>query len=85
MLVIHEFDVLCLIVEKSGWPPTEPQLRRSEWLARQLQLSLLQMIQIQVAVTAGPDEFRRHKVALLGQHVSEQMLKGTPRNTSALR
>ena len=40
--------------------------------ARQLLVRLRQMIQVQVAVAAGPDELARLKIALLRDHVREQ-------------
>src|SRR5256885_972394 len=56
MLVIHELEVLVLISENARRAAADQQLRRRERRARELQVRLLEMIQVQVAVAAGPDE-----------------------------
>src|SRR6185437_11711957 len=77
MLVAHELEILVDIVEQSGRPPADVEAGRRKRSARELQSRLLQMIEVQMAVAARPDEFSGLEVALLREHVGEQ---GVARN-----
>src|SRR5215468_3794978 len=55
MLVIHEFKILVVIVENTGGPPAQAQLGQRQRRALELQIRLPEVIQIQVAVAAGPN------------------------------
>src|SRR5579863_9228146 len=72
MLVAHELEILEGVVEQGCGAAPEIEPRRREGRARELQFRLLEMIAIEVAVAARPDEFARLEVALLGEHVGEQ-------------
>ena len=65
MLVIHELEVLVLVVEDARRPALDHELRQRERRARELQVRLLEVIQVQVAVAAGPDELAGLEIALL--------------------
>ena len=54
----------------------ESQLRQRQRRARELLIRLLQVIQVQVAVAAGPDELAQFKIALLREHVRQQRVGG---------
>src|SRR5690348_14668598 len=72
MLVAHELEILVRIVEKSGGAPADVEPRRREGSARELQPRLLEVIEVQMAVAARPDEVARLEVALLREHVRQQ-------------
>src|SRR5512146_3497517 len=74
ILVAHELEILEGVVEEGGGPAPDLEARRRERSARELQSRLLEMIQIEVAVAARPDELTRLEVALLGEHVGEQRI-----------
>src|SRR5947208_4530018 len=76
VLVIHELEVLVPIGENARRPAADQQLRQRERRARQLQVRLLEMIQVQVAVAAGPDELAGLEIALLREQVREQRVAG---------
>ena len=64
------------VLEQARRAPPDVQPRRRKWRARELQIGLLQMIQIQVAVAAGPDELAGGEVALLRDHAGQQRVGG---------
>src|SRR6185312_14823912 len=72
MLVVHELEILEGVVEQGGGPAPDVESRRRERSARELQLRLLEMIEVKVAVAAGPDELARLEIALLREHMGEQ-------------
>src|ERR1700694_1282283 len=76
MLVIHELEVLVLITENARRAAADRELRQRERRARQLQVRLLEMIQVQVAVAAGPDELAGLEIALLREQVRKQRVAG---------
>src|SRR5256886_7142466 len=76
VLVIHELEVLVLVGENARRAAADQQLRRRERRARELQVRLLEMIQVQVAVAAGPDELTGLEIALLREQVREQRVAG---------
>src|SRR5438477_12554016 len=76
VLVIHELEVLVLVGENARRAAADPQLRQRERRARELQVRLLEMIQVQVAVAAGPDELAGLEIALLREQVREQRVAG---------
>src|SRR5256714_11594187 len=76
VLVIHELEVLVLVGENARRAAADHQLRQRERRARELQVRLLEMIQVQVAVAAGPDELAGLQIALLREQVREQRVAG---------
>src|SRR6185437_12095755 len=72
MLIAHELEILEGVVEQGGGPAPQIEPRRRERSARELQPRLLEMIEIEVAVAAGPDELPGLEFALLREHVGEQ-------------
>src|SRR5262245_3135389 len=70
--IIGDLEILELVIEDGRWFAFDDQLRRRKRLAADLQSGLFQMIQVDVAISSGPDEFAYIKVALLGDHVSQQ-------------
>src|SRR5438046_6928427 len=76
VLVIHELEVLVLVGENARRAAADHQLRQRERRARELQVRLLEMIQVQVAVAAGPDELAGLEIALLREQVREQRVAG---------
>src|SRR2546429_4430047 len=80
VLVIHELEVLVLVGENARRAAADHQLRQRERRARELQVRLLEMIQVQVAVAAGPDELAGLQIALLREQVRDR--KSTRLNSS---
>src|ERR1700677_4100871 len=72
ILVVHELEVLESVVEQGCGPAPDVESRRRQRSARELQLRLLEMIDIEMAVAARPDELAGLEVALLREHVREQ-------------
>src|SRR5487761_632312 len=72
MLVVHELEILVHIVEQGGGTPADVEPRRRERSARELQPRLLEMIDVEMAVAARPDELAGLEAALLREHVGEQ-------------
>jgi len=71
-LIIGDLEILELVIEDGRRFALDDQLRRRKRLAAELQPRLFQMVQVDVAITPGPDEFAWVKIALLGDHVSQQ-------------
>src|SRR4029077_2606039 len=65
MLVIHELEVLVLVFKNARWPAPDRQCWQRQRRTAELLVRLLQMVQVQVAIAAGPDELARLQVALL--------------------
>src|SRR6267378_1775214 len=76
MLVVHELEVLVLIRENARRAAADHKLRQLERRARELQVRLLEMIEVQVAVPAAPDELAGLEIALLREQVCEQRVAG---------
>src|SRR5262245_60495247 len=71
-LIIGDLEILELVIGDGLRFPIDNQLRRRKRLAAELQSGLFQMIQVDVAISSGPDEFAYVKIALLGNHMSQQ-------------
>ena len=74
--VALDFEIVVAIIENTGRPAVDFQPWQGQGLARQLQVRLFEMIAVQVAVATGPDEIARFEIALLGQHVRQQGIRG---------
>ena len=59
----------------AGWEKRRNQAWKGQRRPRKLGAYLFQVIQVKVAVAAGPDEFAGLEVALLGDHVHEQRVR----------
>src|SRR5690606_41866820 len=72
MLVVQDLEIFELVIEprRRATPDVQPGV--GVGFARQLQLHLLEMIAIDMAIAAGPDEIADIESALLSDHVSEQ-------------
>lgn len=70
-VVIHDLEIVVRIVVDGGWLATDDQTRQGRRLAPELLPDLVQMIQINMAIAAGPYEFPRLQFALLGEHVRQ--------------
>src|SRR5262245_30630537 len=71
-LIIGDLEILELVIEDGDRFAIDNQLRRRKGLAAELQPDLFQMVQVDVAISSGPDEFAYIKIALLGDHMSQQ-------------
>src|ERR1035438_6405274 len=76
VLVILDPEIIERVVEQRCWSTLQLQPRQRVWSARQLQLYLRQMIEIQMAVASGPDELSGQQITLLRNHVREQCVRG---------
>src|SRR4051812_20755618 len=76
MLVVHELEILERVIEDRGRTADEIELRQRERYARELLVPLLQVVGVQMAVPAGPYEVTDVEIALLGEHVREQRIRG---------
>src|SRR5262252_1028031 len=73
-LIIGDLEILELVIGDGLRFAIDNQSRRRKGLAAELQSGLFQMVQVDVAISPGPDEFACVKVALLGDHVSQQRI-----------
>lgn len=71
-VVALDHKVLIPVGEDIGGLPCECERRVGARRAGELLTHLIQMIEIDVAVTARPDEVSRFKIALRGHHVGEE-------------
>lgn len=59
--IVFEREVLEAVVEERFRPPADHEPGQRKWLTRELLVGLLDVIQVQVAIAAGPDEFSDRK------------------------
>ena len=76
MTIVDYFKVFVRIVEQGRRFAQYFKLRQWKRRAGELQIGLLQMIQIQMAISPGPYEVPGLKIALLRNHVGEQRIGG---------
>ncbi len=57
--VADDLEVVVAILEQARGPPLDHELRQRQRLARELLVRLLEVVQVQVAIAAGPDELAR--------------------------
>src|SRR6185503_19634459 len=67
--------LLRILVDRAG-TPEQGQFRQRTRLASELLAGLVEMVRIEMAVAAGPDEGAGLEAALLGEHVGEQGVAG---------
>ena len=75
-LVIEDREVLEAVVEDRRRSPQDGEARQRERLAGELGGDLLDVVVVEVAVAARPDELAGLEVALLRHHVREQRVGG---------
>ena len=68
-IVILKLEILELIFGDRRGPPADAEPRQRTGLARQLQVDLLQVIEVEMAIAAGPYEIADAEIALLRHHV----------------
>src|ERR1700693_6262087 len=76
MAVVEDLEILVRIVEQARRFAPDHKPRQGEGGASQLQVGLLQMIEVQMAIAARPNEVPHFKIALLRQHVRQQRVGG---------
>src|SRR5215831_14683202 len=74
VLVVHELKVLIAVVEQARRAAFDREPWQRQWRARELQIRLLEMIEVQVAVAPGPYELARLEIALLREQVGEERI-----------
>src|SRR5262245_4689984 len=74
-LITFEYEVFVLVFEDVGRTTVDLKRRRRKRIPRQLRIGLLQMIEIDVAIAAGPNEFAHIQVALLREQVRQQRIR----------
>jgi hypothetical protein len=73
--VIEYFEVFETVVEDTVGTTPDRQSRQWERRARQLQVSLVEVVEIEMAVAAGPDEISDSETGLLCGHVGEERVR----------
>jgi len=75
MLVIHDFEIAVIVVEQRiGLPDADLRIRVRR--TAQLFQHLVDVVVVDVAVAAGPNEFAGLESRLLGHHEGEQRIGG---------
>src|SRR5215212_492042 len=67
-LIVYQLEVLEFVIGDRIGFALDTQARRRVGLARELQTDLLQVVRVDVAIAARPDELARREPALLGDH-----------------
>lgn len=75
-IVIKYLKVLESIIENRGWLSLDDQFGQRSRLARELFAHAVDLIEVDVAIAAGPDEISRFKITLLRHHMGEQSILG---------
>mmetsp|Transcript_50959 Transcript_50959/g.119503 ORF Transcript_50959/g.119503 Transcript_50959/m.119503 type:complete len:266 (+) Transcript_50959:42-839(+) len=75
-VVAAQLEVLEFVVEDRRRPALDRHRRVGPRLAGELGLHLFDMVVVDVAVAAGPDEVAQLQLALLGQHHRQQRIAG---------
>ena len=73
-LIAGDRDVVVVIVEDRRRPALEFETRQCKGLAGELLAGLVEVIEIEVAVAAGPDEIAGCQIALLRHHLGQQCI-----------
>ena len=76
MLVVQQLDVLKDEIIDPGDGRIEAQRRQGEGRTGELLAHLIQMVEIEVAIPACPDEIARFEAGDLGHHVCQQGIGG---------
>src|SRR5262249_56446319 len=71
-LIIRDLEIIEPVIEDGLWSAFDDQLRQWIRLAAELQLHLIQVIQVDVAISPSPDEIANVEIALLCDHMSQQ-------------
>ena len=74
-LVVDESDVVVGVIEQRRRPPAQLEPRQRERRAAELRVDLLEVVAVEVAVAAGPDEIADAEVALLRDQVGQQRVR----------
>src|SRR5688572_26083755 len=75
-IVADYLEILVAISVDRIRPAMNGQLRQRPRLAAELQPRLFEVVRVEMAIAAGPDERARLQPALLGQHVGEKRVAG---------
>ena len=75
-LIVLDDKILVLVIEKAIRLARDVKCREGVRLTAELKLNLLEMIAVNMAVTARPDKVTHLETTLLGNHVSEQGVTG---------
>ena len=70
--IVGDLQILEPVIEQRIRPAVDDETRQRVWRARELQIDLFQMVAIQVAVAAGPDELAEHWLASRAQPADER-------------
>ena len=73
--VADDLEVLEVVVEDDAGSRRMTSRGSGQRGARELQVDLLEVVEVEVAVAAGPDELAEAEVALLRHHVREQRVR----------
>src|SRR6516162_8417406 len=72
MLVVHEREVLVAVLEDTRRAALDYQSGQRQRRARELQVGLREVVEVEVTIATGPDELPWDEIALLCEQVREQ-------------
>ena len=75
-MIVGEFKIFIFKVENVFHLRIDVHLRQRTWLTAQLQLSLFQVVEVEMCVTRGMDELAWLKSSNLGHHHCQQGVAG---------
>ena len=73
-MVIKQLEVLELILEDGVWFPLNDQLRKWPRFAFELLQDAFDLVEVDVAVPAGPNEVTGLEIALLRHHAGQECI-----------
>lgn len=76
MNVVHHFEVASLELEDIVDAFVDEQHRYGMWFTRQLQIDLIQVVAVDVNITAGPHEVASRVAGYVGDHFGQQRIAG---------
>jgi len=72
VLIVQHFEVFKFVVEDGVRLALDVERGVGKWLAAQLRFHLFEVVVVDMAVAARPDEVAHFQIALLRQHVGQQ-------------
>src|SRR4029079_18862277 len=74
-LIVGDLEIVVDVFEQRRWLVADDELRQWKRRPRKLSVDLVQVVEIEVAVAAGPDEVAHAEVALLRNHVRQKSVR----------
>lgn len=74
--IINDFEIFESIIKNGGWLPSNMQFRERARFSGELVSNAFDLVQVNMAIAAGPNEVSRFEIALLRDDVGEERILG---------